>query len=74
MQRFFASVLLTADPTVVVRSLSELALRWWPSTVTGVSALPAAAAAVQPGPTPHAAAITSPHSRNFSCSRKVQAK
>lgn len=72
MQRLFASALLAADPTVVVRSLSELALRWWPSTVTGVSALVAAAA--QLGPTPQAAAITSPHSRNFSCSRKVQAK
>uniref|UniRef100_A0A0A9CMC9 Uncharacterized protein n=1 Tax=Arundo donax TaxID=35708 RepID=A0A0A9CMC9_ARUDO len=63
MHRFFASPLpLAADPTVQSLSEAELALRWCPSTVTGVSSL----AAARPRPTPHAAAITSPHSRSFS--------
>uniref|UniRef100_A0A0A9CKF9 Uncharacterized protein n=1 Tax=Arundo donax TaxID=35708 RepID=A0A0A9CKF9_ARUDO len=68
MHRFFASPLpLAADPTVQSLSEAELALRWCPSTVTGVSSL----AAARPRPTPHAAAITSPHSRSFSWSRKT---
>jgi hypothetical protein len=69
MQRFFASPPppLAADPTVQSLSDAELALRWCPSTVTGVSAL----AAARTGPTPHAAASTSPHSRSLSCSRET---
>jgi hypothetical protein len=66
MQRFFASPPpLPTDPTV--RSLSELALRWCLSTVTGVSAL----TPLKPGPKPHAAAITSPHCRSFTWSGKT---
>jgi hypothetical protein len=56
---------LPTDPTV--QSLSELALRWCSSTVTGVSAL----AALKTGPTPHTAATTSLHCRSFSCSGKT---